>query len=362
MHYLKKLFRGRNKLIIVKLDAIGDYILFRNYLEFIRKSDKYNNHHITLCGNRLWRNLAEEYDKEFIDSFIWMDIPRFSRSRAYRLWCVFRLKIHYYGEVISPTHSRRFYIEDDLVKKIRSGKKTGSQGDDFNISPNQKVLGDAYYTHIVTGTSNVLFEYEKNRVFIDKVLDEQTSYFDKPFIPVKSRKLNAVVVCPGAGAKFRQWSPCNFAVLCDKIVEEVAVDVVLCGSKSDKVHAGVIIERMKNKNNIYDRCGETTLIELVNLIASAKIVIANESSPVHIAVAVDTPAICLSNGNHFGRFNPYPPKMTKKVTTLYPPKLTERLESDYESLVSDYYRGSKEDINQISVLHVFKAFQSMEIR
>ncbi len=50
-----------NSLLIVRLDAIGDYILFRNFLKVIRNSEKFNNYTITLCGNTLWKDIFYEY-------------------------------------------------------------------------------------------------------------------------------------------------------------------------------------------------------------------------------------------------------------------------------------------------------------
>ena len=73
-----------NTLLIVKLDAIGDYLLFRNFLEDIRKSKKFANYHITLCGNIIWEELAETFDKSFVDEFIWIDKKKLTNEKSYR--------------------------------------------------------------------------------------------------------------------------------------------------------------------------------------------------------------------------------------------------------------------------------------
>ncbi len=62
-------FNSDNKsILIVRLDAIGDYILFRNYLEIIKNTFK--NYRVILAGNITWKNIAEELDREFVDEFI----------------------------------------------------------------------------------------------------------------------------------------------------------------------------------------------------------------------------------------------------------------------------------------------------
>ena len=47
------------------------------------------------------------------------------------------------------------------------------------------------------------------------------------------------------------------------------------------------------------------MLELVEIIRGAMLVVSNESSPVHIAAATATPSVCLVGGGHFGRFMPY---------------------------------------------------------
>ena len=45
--------------------------------------------------------------------------------------------------------------------------------------------------------------------------------------------------------------------------------------------------------------------DLVELIRASRLLIGNETSAVHIAVAVDTPSVCILGGGHYGRFMPY---------------------------------------------------------
>lgn len=49
-------------LLLIRLDAICDYVLFRNYIELLKTSEKYKDYSITLLGNIAWKNLCEELD------------------------------------------------------------------------------------------------------------------------------------------------------------------------------------------------------------------------------------------------------------------------------------------------------------
>ena len=57
-----------NSILLIRLDHIGDYVLFRNYIELIKNSNKYKNYSITLLGNSVWKDFSEELDNKYIDS------------------------------------------------------------------------------------------------------------------------------------------------------------------------------------------------------------------------------------------------------------------------------------------------------
>ncbi len=93
-------------LLIVKLDAIGDYLLFRNFLEDIRKSKKFANYHITLCGNIIWKELAEAFDKSYVDEFIWIDKKKLTIEKSYRKLTLQHIKDKGFEIAFQPTFSR----------------------------------------------------------------------------------------------------------------------------------------------------------------------------------------------------------------------------------------------------------------
>src|ERR1700709_434902 len=65
------------RLLIIKTDAIGDYILFRNFIEIIRNSVLYKDYEIDLLGNPRWRDTAEKYDGQYVNRFIFIDSDAF---------------------------------------------------------------------------------------------------------------------------------------------------------------------------------------------------------------------------------------------------------------------------------------------
>ena len=120
-------------LVLIRLDAIGDYILFRNFIEIIKKSEKYKDYSITLIGNSAWKDLAEELDSEFINNFIWLDRTRFSKNLFYRYRKLKEISSNGYQTIISSVFSRTFFYDDNIVKLINAKEKIGSVSNTSNI-------------------------------------------------------------------------------------------------------------------------------------------------------------------------------------------------------------------------------------
>src|SRR5690348_14640759 len=72
--------KGQAHLLLIKNDEIGDYILFRNYLKYIRNHEKYRGYRITLIGNVIWKDLFDEFDAAFVDDVIWLNKKTFNKD------------------------------------------------------------------------------------------------------------------------------------------------------------------------------------------------------------------------------------------------------------------------------------------
>ena len=77
----------------------------------------------------------------------------------------------------------------------------------------------------------------------------------------------------------------------------------------------------------------------------------------HFAAAVGTPFICISNGNHFGRFNPYPKEMHIKCKYIYPDDIENNL--NHLDYLEKYRYDSNLDIDSISPIKIIKALPEL---
>ena len=84
------------------------------------------------------------------------------------------------------------------------------------------------------------------------------------------------------------------------------------------------------------------------MVASAELLISNESSAVHVAAATNTKTICISNANTYKRFTPYPENIAPQIKTIFPKEIISMSE---EERISSFRYNS--NINNVTVEQVY---------
>jgi ADP-heptose:LPS heptosyltransferase len=354
--FRKDMGMKNKKILIIKLDAIGDYVLFRNFLEEIKKSLTYKDYHITFLGNSIIKDMAETIDKNFIDDFIWVDKKNIFK-KPLSIIKVANLIYNKFNVTIHATYSREF-TGDLLVKLSEADVRIGFTGDCNNITVGEKKITDKWYTKLIDIDPNINFEFYRNRSFFSQILNTNLT-IKKPGISIESlpetittpRLPNRfVLLFPGAQQDFRRWPASKFKLISNYLIKKHNLDIVVCGSKSDKILAKVIND--ENNKRIYDFTDETSLIQLILIISKAKLVISNDTSGAHIGAALDIPTIILSQFNHYQRFVPYPPEINNKTLCILP-HIFDKFSPD--ELREKFKKGSSIDISLISTEDVKEA-------
>ncbi len=111
-----------------------------------------------------------------------------------------------------------------------------------------------------------------------------------------------VVMHPGAGWRFKCWTPRGYARVLEALEDEWGLKVVLTGTRAaheQELLVAILREsRLKTPINL---AGRLTLKELGALIRRARFFFGVDSAPMHLAAAVDTPAVALFGPS--GAFN-----------------------------------------------------------
>lgn len=301
---------GSKKILIVRLDAIGDYIIFRNFLQQIRESEKFKNNEITLIGNVVWKTIAENFDNEYVDQFIWVNPNElnFNIKEVYKLLLTISQKE--FSVAINPIFSRTL-LSDAIIRAANAKTTYAPSGDSSNVKKIYKLINDKSYTDIIPINSETVFEFDRNLFFFERMLGKKIE-LQKPFLleHPKTITLNKyIVLFPGAGVISRCWPKERYKEIINRIISLYGIPVVICGGNSEKAISDYLVEGSDLyflRNNV----GETSLTDIIDIIGGASLVISNESSAYHIAIALNVPVVCILGGGHFGRFAPYPLDIT----------------------------------------------------
>ena len=345
-------------LLLIRLDAIGDYVLFRNFLKIIRESEKYKNYKITLCGNILWKDLADSFDSDVVDNFIWIDRKEFYGNLLYKHKVLKKIRDIGFEIAIEATYSREILYGDEIIKVSCAKERIGNKGsEDKHANWKRNLFTDKWYTKLISPNNQNLFEFEYNKKFYQLLLGIETD-IKKPSIDVTKinyeipNNRDYIVLFPGVSALKRKWDIKNFGKVAEYIINKTNLDIVIDGSKKEINLAKYISNRL-NSNRIIITAGKTSLSDMAKLISGAKLLISNDTSAVHFSAAVDTKFICISSGVYYSRFHPYPKEIFNKGYYVYPDEIKNSNKS-FEELCELYRFDSNLDINSISAEEVIK--------
>ncbi len=358
---IKKL--SDKSILIIRLDAIGDYILFRNFIKILKENERYKDYKITLVGNIKWKELAEYLDSDYIEKFIWVDVIKFQKNLFYRYLKLKEITSSAYEIIINPVWSRT-YDMDCIVKVVNAKEKIGFKGDLSNINPLIKKISDKYYTYLIDGRNTIVFEFYRNKEFFEKLLGHEIK-IKKPLIEKKItsqrfkelKDLNYCVLFIGASADFKKWGIENFAKIAKYLKENYNCEIILCGGVED-IEKTIDFEKIYGSDYI-NLVGKTSLIDMIEILSGTNLVITNETFTHHLAVALNVKnIIVIYNGNHFGRFVPYPKEICENHFTVFHPFMAKNL-TEYEKLSNKYGYGSNLNINEITVDKVIEVIDKI---
>lgn len=306
--------RPKKRLLIIKTDAIGDYIILRNFIEIVKSSEKYKDHEIHLLGNPIWRDIALTYDSKWVTEYIFVKDNDLYESPYQLLKLGWRLFRNNYAVVLQPTPTRRL-INDGIAILTAARHLITHEGDTIGILSRYKRKTDKLYTRLIKLPAGIYFEFDRNVFFFEQVLDGKL-FINGPYFPAVEGECNGIVIFPGAGNVKRGWEKEKFFDLIERIMAKTSQPVYITGGPAETAIAKYLVDHLPG-TNIIDLTAKTSLPQLIELISLANLLVSNESSAIHIAAATKTPSVCILGGGHFERFAPYPAHMAIRPHCVY---------------------------------------------
>jgi ADP-heptose:LPS heptosyltransferase len=349
----KPVFGNPKNILVLKTDAIGDYLLFRNYLAEISAIYKPQGYRIVLAGNQAWKDLALTLDSAFADDFIWLDRGGMNRKPAPDKQMDFLVQINKnaYSKLLYPNLSREWEAGDWLVKHIAAQDKYAFRGNAVNQTEEQHREGNRFYHHLIEPEKGGKFDFFRNGEIV-YFFTGTKSLLTAPMIevtPVLDNEKPYAVFFPGASFESRRWPEEHFASLGKLIFSRLNMKIILAGGPSEVK----LCQQITNSNpEIFEnRAGKTSLPELLKLISSSNLLVSNDTSAIHMGAQYGVPSICIYKGNNYGRCMPYPENLIPSLKVCMPVSLQRLPENERIIQFSENDGG---DISEITVDEVWR--------
>lgn len=333
------------RILILRLDEIGDFILTTPFLRAIRK--RFPDARITLLVNSSVQALAKSCP--YIDELVVFPVKRRSppfdqagvyrsarqfahqslRDRGFDCALIPRADIDNAGALAMAYHAgiphRIGFTE--TTYPLKAVKNRGydrflthalSPGETLHEVPRTLDLARALGAD-VRDTRLELWPSDADEASADALLKS----FREPARPL-------VAFGPGAGIDRRQWPAVSFAELGARLVSRIGAQIVIVGGPADESLGREIASRMGGQaaamgigqpdlevgesSQVLNLAGRTSLGVTAAVLARCTLFVGNDSGPMHMAAGMRTPCVEVSchpaDGNPFGansplRFSPW---------------------------------------------------------
>lgn len=301
-----------SRLLVIRLDQIGDFILWVPVARLLREKYPAGKFHLTLLANQQWAGFAVELG---LFDEVWAVFgSRMVREVRYRMAFIRKIRQGRFGTAINPLYSREFVLGDLLVRAAGASKAVGFAAERSNSTWERLFLaiGNRWYSTLVTGRNVLLHETERNREFAAAILGASPDY-RTPWLPARPDRALAAhevrgayaILAPGSNDVYRSWPVERFAEIGRRLLAQTRLTLVVCGGPGEKYLALALQKAIGD--GVVDLVGTTSLAELSELIRNAVLVVTNDTGSAHFCAAHGVPCVAAVGGGFHGRFLPYPP-------------------------------------------------------
>ena len=343
-----------NSILIVLVAGIGDLILASRSIRAIRNG--FPNADIHLLTSTDASSIAQNYP--FVDHVWGFPIREMRKSNRHFfdiIRLIFRLRktkfdlaINFY-RVGSWTGTLKMGV---LFFLLNARRKIGHDSKGFGFFVSDKVPRATFKDRHLADAMMLLARSAGGRPDgkgIEIFWDSESEAKWKYLFSAENQSPHKIDIGINAGGvrENRRWNPDNYATLADKLIEKFNAKIILLAGPGEE-HISLQIHK-KMKNDSIDLGGKLTVNDLTFIISKLDLLITNDSGPMHIGAATQTPLVAI-----FGPENP---------TLFHPHTSSDKYIVVYKHLDCQPCKTKKCDhiscLNDITVSEVFEATEKM---
>lgn len=285
------------RILLIRFGSLGDVVLTLPVVDVVRKS--FPKAYIAM--------LVGEKSVDIVSADNRLDeVIVFQREKkGFRgLYETFRIEA-----IIRKKH---FDVSIDMQRKFRSSLIAYNAGIKYRIGYHQPFgylcnykVPDKENKHAIDRNLDLLLPLgikSSERVPRMILSKEDRDYADSYFRLNNLSDSIVFGIFPGAGWRPRCWMPERFAEVCDRVSAKYNTKTLIFEGPGESDIVNNIAQNMKTKPVIMN--DKLTLRQLAGLIEKCDLMLSNDTGPMHISVAVDTPTIALFGPGNYRKFQP----------------------------------------------------------
>jgi heptosyltransferase-2 len=267
-----------NKVLIFQTAFLGDLILTSPLIKSVKKT--FPEVEVHLVVRKGLEGVFEGFG--YLDKIIPFDKKGFWGFAK-------KLRKEGYSLVVSPHRSHRTSL---ILFLSQIPRRVGYDRAGFSFLYTDRVKHEFRKgLHEVERLLNLLkpLESQVSVVYDRKVeLPLEDGLYTKTLSRFSLQEKSYALIAPGSVWPTKAWLPEYFAEVGKHLLKR-GLKVVLVGSKADEPYCSKVFEEMEGR--ALNLCGKTSLKEFFALVKGARVLVSNDSSPVHAAAAFNTPVV-----------------------------------------------------------------------
>lgn len=309
-------FKHRKGVVVVRMDGIGDMVLYRAALEHLPGVLGVERSDVTVLGCRSWAGLADRVFAGF--RVVAIDEHAFEKRWFYRLKIALWVRRQGFEIAVCDMFMRKVMTADSLVWASRASHRIVAQP---FITPRTQLEWEWYLalaTQVIDTGRYPDHDGLRHFRFLSTLGGRQIA----PEIPSLSWVHGPSPVPPGApyvvmnfgsNEPGRRWPLAHFIALAQRCRAH-GLRVVFVGGGME-AFGSPQLDAIKDEN-VINAVGKWTLPQVVDAMVGATCVVTNDTGPGHLALGAGARTVLIAGGGHWGCFVPYPSEIQPPHTAF----------------------------------------------
>ena len=296
---------GKKTLLIVYNMALGDGIMFRGVDKHLRDIYPKDQWHITIACQSAFKSLYEEsgiYDCVIPMDFSGSVVNLKKRRELFKL-----LRKNKYHSLYDPIGAELCTTNVYVSRAALAEEKIGvldTKLPHYETSPRmrKKVYSKIIETN-VEQMHLIAFYAECLKKLGAKNCVAQPAKLERIDLPIEVPE-KFFIVFPTASMGVKRWPAERFARVAERIYQKTKMPLLVCGTKHDEPTISEMLQYLSDVP-VINTIGETNIMQFVELIGRAELIVTNDTSAYHIGVAQGVNTYMICGGYTFHRYANY---------------------------------------------------------